>query len=207
MASYSAISVGLRIFVLLLIVLVLIFGGLIWFDFLGAIDVKGIFAPIYQLFGLQVETPIEGMDSVVLLERQRLEKDMERVTLLQEELDKREQDLTSKEAEMTAKIDEMQERENNIEQRENSFNQGTKAFDNRREALEQISNNYISMPPDKAVAIMENMSNQEIIEILLVTEELAAREGEASMVSYWLSLMKPERAATLQRMLAKNAES
>ena len=105
------------------------------------------------------------------------------------------------------KIDELTEQEGILKEKENSFNQETKAFDNRKEALEQISNYYVGMRPDNAVAIMENMSSQEIIEILQVTEELAARAGEVSMVSYWLSLMDPERAATLQRMLAKNAGS
>jgi flagellar protein FlbB len=36
-----------------------------------------------------------------------------------------------------------------------------------------------------------------------VTEELAVEAGEASLVAYWLSLMPADRAAALQRKMAR----
>ena len=44
--------------VLLLIILILIIGGLLWFDYLGVIQAKSFFAPVYKLFGLVPQTSV-----------------------------------------------------------------------------------------------------------------------------------------------------
>jgi flagellar protein FlbB len=58
------------------------------------------------------------------------------------------------------------------------------------------------MPPANAVEIINRMDDQDAIDVLRKTEEIAQAEGSASIVSYWLSLMPPERAAELQRKMA-----
>jgi flagellar protein FlbB len=40
-----------------------------------------------------------------------------------------------------------------------------------------------------------------------MTEEIAQREGTTSIVSYWLSLLPPERAAELQRKMTTRPPS
>ena len=37
--------------VLLILVIILILGGLLWFDYLGVIQAKKLFAPFYRLIG------------------------------------------------------------------------------------------------------------------------------------------------------------
>jgi len=58
------------------------------------------------------------------------------------------------------------------------------------------------MNPQSAVAILQAMEDQEAIDVLRKTEEIARAEGSASMVAYWMSLMQPARAAELQRKMA-----
>jgi flagellar protein FlbB len=41
-----------------------------------------------------------------------------------------------------------------------------------------------------------------VIDILRAVEEKAAATGENSIVSYWLSLMPPDRSAAIQRKMA-----
>jgi flagellar protein FlbB len=57
------------------------------------------------------------------------------------------------------------------------------------------------MPPADAVEILVNYGDQVLLDILLVTDELADDAGQASLVPYWLSLMPAERAAAIGEML------
>jgi flagellar protein FlbB len=52
------------------------------------------------------------------------------------------------------------------------------------------------------VGIISAMDDQDVIDVLRKTEEIAQAEGTSSIVSYWLSLMDPKRAADLQRKMA-----
>ena len=57
------------------------------------------------------------------------------------------------------------------------------------------------MPPDKARDILLEMGDQDVIDILRVTERLAEEAGESSLVAYWLSLMPADRSAAIQRKM------
>jgi len=46
------------------------------------------------------------------------------------------------------------------------------------------------------------LDDQDAIDVLRKTEEIAKAEGTSSIVSYWFSLMEPGRAAELQRKMA-----
>jgi flagellar protein FlbB len=48
---------------------------------------------------------------------------------------------------------------------------------------------------------MAEMDDQNVIDVLRRTEEIAQAEGTASIVAFWLSLMDPVRAAELQRKM------
>jgi flagellar protein FlbB len=51
------------------------------------------------------------------------------------------------------------------------------------------------------------MDDQDVIDALRKTEEIAQAEGTTSIVSYWLSLMPPERAAEIQRKMVSRPPS
>ncbi len=201
MAGYGGIGTGIRIVLLMLLVAVLVLGGLIWFDYLGILDAKKTISPVYGLFGIE-RAEIDAEDPF-LLERERLNKQLDALALRAEDLDSREQDIKLKEEELSQMIEQLKEREKSLDDREKVFNERIKAFENRRVNLKQNATYLVGMPPDNAKDILLEMEDQDIIDIFRVTEEQARVEGETSLVSYWLSLMPPERAAALQRKMAR----
>lgn len=197
-------------FLLLIVILILIVGGLLWFDYLGVIHVKSVFSPVYKLLKKTPQTSQTITQSDLLtsnLDEDRLLKQREALLLLQEELDKREADIVVMEQQNQQVSAELAEREKNQEEREKTFNQTVKKYDDKNINVEQIANNLNGMRPEAAVAILEAMDDQTVIDVLRKVEEIAAANGSSSMGSYWLSLMKSERAAQIQRKMLSKPES
>ncbi len=203
MAYYGGIGTGARIFILFLIVIILALGGIIWFDYLGLIDAKETLAPVFGFLGVKKRTPVQATDDPLLLERERLKKQEEALAIKAEELAKREEQIKKTENELKQKLEKVAEKEKALLEREKSFNERVKAFENRRVNLIQNSKYLVGMPPEKAVQILLKMDDQDIIDTFRVTEEEAKKSGETSLVAYWLSLMPPQRAAELERKMAR----
>lgn len=198
------VSIG-KTLAMLVLILILILGGMLWFDYLGVLNAKKIFAPVYRLFGLQVQTSVSDMQNdaslTVDLDEDRLAKRLEALNVYAEELDKREQDIAAKEAEnlqITQKLEEMRVA---LEEREKTFNNEVKKYDDRNVNIEQNAKNLNSMRPADAVEILNAMDDQDVIDTLRKVEEMAAAAGKNSQVSNWLSMMPPERVAALQRKM------
>ena len=198
------VSIG-KTLAMLVLILILILGGMLWFDYLGVLNAKKIFAPVYRLFGLQVQTSVSDMQSdaslTAELDEDRLAKRLEALNVYAEELDKREQDIAAKEAEnlqITQKLEEMRVA---LEEREKTFNNEVKKYDDRNVNIEQNAKNLNSMRPADAVEILNAMDDQDVIDTLRKVEEMAAAAGKNSQVSNWLSMMPPERVAALQRKM------
>ena len=66
--------------VLLLIILILIIGGLLWFDYLGVVQVKSMFAPVYKMLGKEPQSSVTATQTAPLsanLDEDRLRKQKE----------------------------------------------------------------------------------------------------------------------------------
>jgi flagellar protein FlbB len=202
-ARYTGFGIGTRIVVLFLLVILLVVGGFIWFDYLGLINGKDVLAPVLGIFGLHKRTPITDIEDPFLLERERLKKQFEAIQLLEEEFTKKAGEIEEKESELSQMVADLTEQEKALIERENSFNERIEAYDIRRRNLELSSDYLVGMPPDKAVKILLEMDDMDIIDIFRITEEKAEEAGEVSLVAYWLSLMPRERAAELNRKMAR----
>ena len=207
MANYGATGTGLRIVALLLLVAVLLVGGVLWFDFLGIVDARSTLAPIRRLLGLAEQPTVEQLADPLLLERERLQSETEALDLIREDLERRELAVAQREAEIEQITVELEATRTSLENQEKSLNDRLTAFDDRRVNLEQNSRYLVGMPPSNAVEIMLQMEDPDIIELLQVTEDIAQREGSASLVSFWLSQMPAERAAELQRKFVRRPAS
>jgi flagellar protein FlbB len=190
-----------RIFFLILVIGVLFAGGSLWFDYLGLIDVKDTYAPVFRFFGLNGRSKVEDQDSPYLLDSERLSKLMVAVDLRSEELQYRETELSGKEKEILEQAAEIEEQRKALEDQEKSLIERTRLYDNKNENIRQNARDLNGMPPAKAVAILENMEDQDMIDHLRMVERLAQEAGEDSTVAYWLSLMPAERAAVIQRKM------
>ena len=206
MARYSRVGAAPRIVVLVLLVLVLLVGGTLWFNYLGLIDARAVVAPVASLFGVRRPAEVDPADDAILLDSARLAKREQALTLVAEDIARRERELEDTTAELALLRDEIEARESELRDREISFNQRVREDENRRARVEQISRNLTGMPPDNAVAILQGFEDQLLIETLRITEERAAEAGEFSLVPFWLSQFPPQRAAEIQRKMTIRAD-
>lgn len=194
---------------LLFLILAIILGGLLWFDYLGIIKAKSIFAPVYKLFGLQLQTSVSATSSKPLqanLEDDRLAKRLEALEIRSQELDKRESDIARSENANEAIARELEDRQKSQEEREKTFNNEVKKYDDRSTNIEQISTYLQNMPPKTAVEQLLGMDDQDIIDIFRKTDAQALASNTVSMTSVWLMNMPSERAAVIQRKMASKPE-
>ena len=202
MASFGRQRVLGRIVVMLIMIVALALGGLFWFDYLGVVDAKAIFAPALRLAGFKTRTgQALPADSPTLLDDERFSKQIAAVEAMRQELDQREKAATERQAAVEAMAQEIADRTKALDERENSFKQLTERYENRRANVEQNARYLTGMPPADAVKILAASDDQTVIDVLRAVEELAAKSGEASVVSYWLSLLPPDRSAAIQRKM------
>ena len=193
-------------FQILLILVIVVLGGLLWFDYLGFIHTKSLFAPVYKLMGMAPQTSktVSSPDSLVEadLDNDRFAKRLESLDMRTEELDKREADIKIAEENNLQIAQELTDRQNAQEEREKTFNLEQKKYDDRRVNIEQIVQNLEGMQPANAVKILAEMDDQDIIDVLRQAEEDHKAAGTSSMVAYWLSMMDEKRAAEIHRKMA-----
>jgi flagellar protein FlbB len=208
MASFGRPRVLGRIVLLLAMILALVIGGIVWFDYIGLIDAKTALAPAYKLLGVNGRAPKAiRADSPVLLEEERYAKRLESIAVRAEDLDARESGLDKRDADISQKAQELDDRGKALDDKEKSFNDKVKEYDNRKANIDQNAQYLVGMPPDKAVGILNAMDDQTVIDIFHAVEERAKAAGVSSLVSVWLSGMPPDRSATLQRKMAAKPSS
>jgi flagellar protein FlbB len=192
-----------RVLLLLLLIIILAGGGLVWFDYLNVIDAKALLAPVYRLIGLPSRSQSAAPeDEPLSLDAERLAIRLEALELRDMELEQKEQEQISRQNQIEQMAQELEERQKALDERENSLNQQIEDADVRARNVEQNARYLNGMPPASAVEIINRMNDQDAIDVLRKTEELAQAAGTTSVVSYWLSLMPPDRAAELQRKMA-----
>lgn len=196
--------------VLLLLIIILCLGGLLWFDFLGIVNMKGVFAPVYKLFGRapQTSSTITSVSSLNPdLDQDRLDKQREALTIYEQELEAREANLAVFEQQNQQLALELADREQMQAEREKTFNNTVNRYDDKEVNVEQIATNLNGMAPNNAVSILVAMDDQTVIDVLRKCDEIAVRDGSSSLVSYWLSLMPADRAAEIQRKMISKPET
>jgi len=207
-ARYGVIGTGFKVFVLFLLVLVLLVGGLLWFDYLNLINARErmepILAPILERLGVREGEVVEDIEDPLLLDKERLKAQMEALELQREELEQREDQIVQREAELSQMEEELADQERALQEREKAFNETVQSYENRTVNLERKAQYFLGMPPEKAVAVMlEYENDMDIIDIFRMVDEIARRQGDASIVPYWISLMPPERGAELTRKMGR----
>ncbi|MDR1287961.1 MAG: flagellar protein FlbB [Treponema sp.] len=192
-----------RVIVLLLLILVMAGGSLLWFDYLNIIDAKSVLSPLYRFAGREGRTQAETPPGETLsLDAERLAVRLEALDLQERELNGREQELENKYGEIEQMAQTLAEQQKAQDDREKSFNAAAEQADIRERNIETNARLLTGMPPERAVGIMAAMDDLDVINVFRKTEEIAQAEGTQSIVSYWLSLMEPGRAAELQRKMA-----
>jgi flagellar protein FlbB len=196
-----------RVIVLLVLILVLAGGGIIWFDYLNVIDAKDLLAPLYRFIGKDKRTgEAIGDDEYLNLDAERLAVRLEAEALRELDMDRREAEIETRMAELDQLAQQLEEDRKVVTEMENSINQARASAENIDRNVEGVSQRLTNMQPERAVAIITAMTDQNAVSVLRKTEELAQRNGTGNLVPYWLSLMAAtqegaQRAAELQRKM------
>ena len=196
-----------RIIVLLILILVLVGGGIIWFDYLNVIDAKTVLAPLYRFINREGRTSRAlGPDDFFNLDAERLAVRLDAVAMRELDLDKRQEEIDAKMAEVEQLAAQVEEDRKALEEIQKSINDDRLNAENIDRNVEGVSQRLTNMQPERAVAIIMAMTDQNAISVLRKTEEIAQRDGTNSLVPFWLQLMAatPEgaaRAAELQRKM------
>jgi flagellar protein FlbB len=195
-----------RTILLLLLIVVLSAGGIVWFDYLNVIDAKSVLAPIYRFIPF---IPGEGRtqeriaeDEFINLDAERLFVRLEALELRRMEMDTQQRDIDVRFGEIVQMAQELEERQNALDDRENSLRAQLLDAENKDRNVEQNARYLTGMPPQNAVNIIAALDDQDAIDVIRKTEEIAQAEGTVSIVAFWFSLMEPGRAAELQRKMA-----
>ena len=191
---------------LLLLVIILAAGGLVWFDYLNVVDAKSVLAPIYKFIpfipGEGRTQPKTAGDEILDLDAERFAILLEAHALRSMEMDVRQRELDGRYGEIEQMAQELEERTNALDERENSLRAQSLDAENKDRNVEQNARYLTGMPPQNAVGIIAALDDQDAIDVIRKTEEIAKAEGTNSIVSFWFSLMEPARAAELQRKMA-----
>jgi len=208
-----------RVIVLIFLILIIIGGGLLWFDYLNVIDAKNVIGPIINflrplpLIGRLMPSgegrtqPLFPDDGDLNLDAERFAIRMEALELRNMEIDKQEQEIQSRKGEIEQMAQELEERQKALDERENSFNALLSDAEIKDKTVERNAINLTSMPPERAVGILAAMDDQDVIDVLRKTDELAEANGSQSIVPYWLSLMESQRAAEISRKMVSRPSS
>ena len=198
----------MRVLLLLVLIAILVLGGLLWFDYLGLVHTRGMFSPIYALFGKQTPQGVAvASTELANLENDRYAKRLQALEIRKEELDKFKSEVEAEKKENLKIAEELNDRKTSIEEKEKSFQQIMQETDDRKRNINQIATYMNGMRPDNAVANLLEMDDQDIIDVLRAAEEISTKAGSTSLVSYWFSLMPPARAAEIQRKMANKPVS
>ena len=190
-----------RIFVLLILILVLAGAGILWFNYLNVFDARTTLAPVFNFFGLGGRTQPDTTE-MLNLNDERYAILLEALELRNLELATWETDIRIRQGEIEQIAQELEEQRKAIEEMEISLIGQQLEADIRDRNVEQNARNLVGMPPERAVGILAAMDDQDVIDVLRKTEEIAQAEGNASIVPYWLSLLPPDRAAEITRKMA-----
>ena len=202
-----------RIIVLIFLILILIGGGILWFDYLNIIDAKRVTGPVFSalrgvpLIGrivpqgdVRTQPPL-GEDEILNIDAERFAVRMEALELRNMELERKEIDLQIRFSEFEQMVQELEQQRRAHEEQINSFNNLLSDAELRDRTVERNAINLINMPPERAVGILAAMDDQDVIDVFRKTDELSEAAGNASIVPFWLSLLDPQRAAEISRKM------
>ena len=197
--------------ILLLLVIILATGGVIWFDFLNIFDAKTVLAPIYRFLPF---VPGDGRtqaripaDEIINIDAERLSIRLEALEIQRLEMESQQTDIDNRFGQIMQMAQALEEERKALEDLANSLRAQTLDAENKDRNVEQNARYLTGMPPQNAVNIIASLDDQDAIDVLRKTEEIAQTEGTMSIVAFWFSLMDPVRAAELQRKMANRPPS
>ena len=202
---FGRIKMLVKSIILLILIAILSVGGIFWFDYLNVIDAKSTLSPVYKYIpfveGEGRTQPKTGPEEILNLDAERLAVRLEAIELKNLEIAAYRQDLDIEHGKIQQMNQQLEERQKELEEWDKTLKAMAADAENKDRNVEQIARYLTGMQPQNAVGIIAELDDQQAIDVLRKTEEIARAEGTASVVAFWFSLMDPVRAAELQRKM------
>lgn len=203
MSAASIISGLIKVIFLILLIFALILGGLYWFDHLKIIDYRKIIGPFEQYLPAFLKRGEKVEDDPHLLEREFLGKKEQVLEAKIREIELRAHELDEKELSLIEMETKLLEEAKRLEEEKKVLSEKQREYDNYRENIKRQAEYFVSMPPQAAVERLSKMDDLLVIDILRQIDRNAKETGTLSVVPYYLSLMDPEKAVSVQRKMTK----
>lgn len=188
-----------RRLVLLLLVSILFAGALLLF----VLDRVGVIETVHYFKFLQPRN-VEKMTDL------EYPSEVDKVTYqkLAEKLQEKEEQLAQKELKVQEMMDNINNQQSeieaikrNIDLEKSSIKLLAQDLGNRDRKVRDLAAKIMSMPPEKAVEMMTNWRDFDIIDVLRKMDVLSEEEGQAQITPYLLTLFTPERRAEISRKM------
>ncbi len=199
----SIISSLSKVIFLILLIFALILGGLYWFDYLRIIDYRKLMGPFENYLPAFLRRGEEVEEDPHLLEREFLGKKEQVLEAKVRGLELQAQELNDKQLLLIERETKLSEEAKRLEDEKKVLSEKQREYDNYRENIKKQAEYFVSMPPEAAVERLSKMDDLLVIDILRQIDRNAEETGTLSIVPYYLSLMDPEKAVSVQRKMTK----
>jgi flagellar protein FlbB len=199
----SAFANLIKVFFLVVLIIAITLGGIYWFDYLGIVDYNRLIQPVQKHLPAFMRRGEAVTDDQFLLDKEFIRKQQEMMDERERELDLARADLETRDLalkELEAKLGEEAKR---LEEEKKVLSEKIGAYDNYKDNVRKQAQYFTSMPPKAAVDRLAKLDELLAIDILRQIDRTAEEQGKASIVPYFLSLMDPEKAASIQRKMTK----
>jgi flagellar protein FlbB len=182
-----------RIFYLLLLIFLLLAIGFFVFDYYQLIDADEIFpflAKKPSIVKWDEESPTE-------VEKLEMEKSKERIAEELEEIEKLRSELQMEKEKLASESDKLEEVKKGIQEKEKELKRLAQEAENRQNKLKVLAGKIGNMPPAKAVEMLNNWPDQDIIDVFKQMDKDAEEEGRPTITNYLLTLFDPKRRSVI----------
>lgn len=187
------------VYLIILIIGIIAFGTF-WLDSIGVLDIGSVVNQYIK----QPEPVITAQDDEPsLLERERFQKEKDRLVERIEDLDRREALLAEKEKALVEEKDKLEDMKKGIELEQKKFEQEKKQYSGYMKNVRVLADKIGSMPPEESVKIMQQWEDPLIIDVLREMDRSAAAAGQASITSYLITLMPKDKASRIMYLMTQ----
>ena len=194
---------SLTVMFLLIFLIILIISVVYWFNYLGLLNLPRALSKIVSKvplisYGKDITDPF-------LLEKEYYSKLRLSYDSMFTQLNQYENELKAKDEQIKEKEKILSESELSFKQKEENIYRKLKEYEDYKENIKKEAIQFINMPPEHAVKVLNSMDILKVVDILRAMDEYFAQIGESSLVPYLVSLMPPDRAAKISEYKVEGA--
>ena len=178
---------------LLLLIFFLVAISFFMFDYFQLINAEEYF-PFLKKKPTAVNPDLE---SPTELEKLEFQKAMERLDEEKEEIDKVKQNLLSEREKLNTELEKLEQLREGIRMKEKEIEVRKLQKNSREEKVKEMANKVANMPPESSVKMLENWTDEDIIDVFKQMDKDAIDEGRETITTYLLTLFKSDRRAVI----------